>query len=120
MPTCSNCDRLVDSQAIRCPHCQTPLKAFGHPGIPLHQAAAGTYLCDRCYYHQDDSCNYPQRPLAKTCTMFHDAETPLVAEPIQVKPKFGLVGFKLWCSRNRGLLIILFLITISIVLVVYN
>ncbi len=118
MPNCSNCDRLVDSQAIQCPHCQNPLKAFGHPGIPLHQAEAGTYLCDRCYYHQDDSCNYPQRPLAKTCTMFHDANIPLVAEPTQIKNKDSLVSLKLWCSRNKGLLIILILVIVSIALVI--
>ena len=57
MPHCPRCNQLIDSQAVTCPHCKNQLKAFGHPGIPLHQAEANTYLCDRCIYHQDDSCN---------------------------------------------------------------
>ena len=115
---CPKCDLSVDSQAIKCPHCNNPLKAFGHPGIPLYQAESGTYLCDRCYYHHDDSCNYPQRPYAETCTMFHDANEPLVLETPQYRSPGGLVGFKLWCDRNKGLLLICGVIAISIALVV--
>ena len=114
---CPKCDRHIDSQAIKCPHCNNPLKAFGHRGIPLYQAEKDTYLCDRCYYDRDDSCNYPQRPYAKTCTMFHDADEPLVAETPSYSPG-GIKEFRLWCNRNRGLLIILGLIVFSIVLVV--
>ncbi|VEP18973.1 conserved hypothetical protein [Hyella patelloides LEGE 07179] len=114
---CPKCDRRIDSQAIKCPHCNNLLKGFGHPGIPLYQAETGTYLCDRCYYHQDDSCNYPQRPYAETCTMFHDANEPLIAETPKFKYPAGLAGFKLWCSRNRSLLIIFSLILVSLVLV---
>ena len=115
---CPKCDRLVDSQAIKCPHCNNLLKAFGHPGIPLYRAKGDTYLCDRCYYHQDDSCNYPQRPYAKTCIMFHDANEPLVAETIPYRSSGGIAGLKLWSDRNRGLLIILGLIVLSIFLVI--
>ena len=114
---CPKCDRPVDSQAIKCPHCNNSLKAFGHPGIPLYQAETGTYLCDRCYYHQDDSCNYPQRPYAKTCTMFHDANQPLTAETTQSQNPSAVVSFQLWCDRNKGLLWIIGLVCFSIVLV---
>ena len=115
---CSKCDRIVDSQAIKCPYCNNPLKGFGHPGIPLYQAETGTSLCDTCYYQKDDSCNYPQRPYASSCTMFHDADTPLVVETPKFKSPGGIRSFKLWCSRNRGLLMIFGLIVISVVLVI--
>ena len=115
MANCPKCDRIVEIQAVKCPYCGNPLKGFGHPGIPLYQAEAGTSLCDRCYYHQDDSCNYPQRPLASSCIMFHDVSSPLVAED-----SLGVDGAtkrKLWFKNNRGLLIIFGLILLSVVLV---
>ena len=117
MTICPKCDRSVDPQAIKCPYCNNPLKAFGHPGIKLYQAEEDAYLCDRCYYHHDDSCNYPQRPYAKTCTMFHDADEPLIDETPIYSPG-GIKGFRLWCSRNRGLLIIFGLIVFSVLLVI--
>lgn len=113
---CPKCDRIIDPQAIKCPYCNNPLKGFGHPGIPLYQAGKETSLCDRCYYDRDDSCNYPQRPYAKSCIMFHDLDTPLVAETTQYKSPGKIVGFKLWCSRNKGLLLIVSLIALSVIL----
>ncbi|NJL90883.1 MAG: zinc ribbon domain-containing protein [Coleofasciculaceae cyanobacterium SM2_1_6] len=74
MPQCPQCHQPIDSQAVICPHCRTPLKAYGHPGIPLHRSTKGTYLCDSCTYHADDSCNYPQRPYAQECTLYDDQE----------------------------------------------
>jgi hypothetical protein len=71
---CPRCQKQVDSQAVTCPYCRTELKAFGHPGIPLHRAVANEYLCSNCTYHLDDSCNYPQRPLAKECTLYQNFE----------------------------------------------
>lgn len=114
MPNCPKCDRIVKKDAVKCPQCGNQLKAFGHPGIPLYQAEKGTYLCDGCYYHQDDTCNYPQRPFATTCTMFHDADLPLVAQ--ESNPS-GLTSFRLWSDRNRGLLIVIGLILFSIAIV---
>lgn len=80
MPTCPRCRQTVDSQAIACPYCRTALKAYGHPGIPLYRAEQGTYLCESCTYHADDTCNFPQRPYAEECTMYHDVTQPLVIE----------------------------------------
>lgn len=119
MPNCPKCNNIVDPQAITCPHCGNQLKGFGHPGIPLYQAEAGTYLCARCYYHQDDSCNYPQRPTAVSCTMFHDADTPLVDDSANYIPS-GLGSLRLWCDRNKGLLIVLGLVLFSVVLVLFG
>ncbi|MGD1907697.1 MAG: zinc ribbon domain-containing protein [Leptolyngbyaceae cyanobacterium] len=78
MPHCPRCHQAVDAQAVRCGHCGLMLKAFGHPGIPLHRAAAGDSLCATCTYNLDDSCTFPQRPAAQTCTLYQsvDAQQP--------------------------------------------
>ncbi|MEA5618639.1 zinc ribbon domain-containing protein [Cronbergia sp. UHCC 0137] len=72
--SCSRCHQKIDSQAIICPHCRLTLKAYGHPGIPLHRATGDNYLCPSCIYHVDDSCNFPQRPDAKDCTLYVSLE----------------------------------------------
>ncbi|MEM8807970.1 MAG: zinc ribbon domain-containing protein [Cyanobacteria bacterium P01_G01_bin.38] len=73
MPICPQCKQSIMADAVTCPHCRLELKAHGHPGIPLHRATANTSLCDTCTYHHDDSCNFPQRPTAQTCTLYQDA-----------------------------------------------
>jgi hypothetical protein len=66
MPECPRCYQRVDSQAVACPYCKFDLKAFGHPGIPLHRASQDSYLCTTCLYHQDDTCNFPSVLWLKT------------------------------------------------------
>lgn len=116
MPSCPKCQQLVDSQAIICPHCNNPLKAFGHPGIPLYQAEDDRYLCDRCTYHWDDTCNFPQRPYAKKCTLFHDKTTPLVPKTESPVSQLGWRGLKNWLYRYRGAIAIALLVLCSIIL----
>ena len=118
MPICPRCKQPVDSQAVSCPKCKNPLKAFGHPGIPLYQSEDGNFLCDRCTYHHDDSCNYPKRPYAKTCTLFHDAAIPLVPEASTPKTQLSLAGVKSWLYRHRGLVAIALLILFSVLLAI--
>ncbi len=118
MAKCPKCNRNIQLEALECPYCKNQLKAFGHPGIPVYQASDDAWLCDRCYYHEDDSCNYPQRPYAKSCTMFHDKEKPLVEEPVNPSPRGFSTTIKFWIRRHQGLLIILILIAISILLAV--
>lgn len=114
MSSCPHCHNSIDSQAIRCPYCHKSLKAYGHPGIPLYQATQDEFLCDRCLYHEDDSCNYPQRPYAKTCTLYHDKSQPLIIETIpSLAPAHPLKAIQLWCLRHRGLLLIIGLILMS-------
>ncbi|MEL6221140.1 MAG: zinc ribbon domain-containing protein [Cyanobacteria bacterium J06627_8] len=115
MPDCPRCKRTVDSRAIACPYCKNPLKAFGHKGIPLHQSVDGDYLCATCLYHEDDSCNFPKRPYAKECTLYHNASVPVIEdEPAPIS-----VGTKLnkWMKRNSTLMLFLGLIVISLVIV---
>jgi hypothetical protein len=82
MINCRRCHQPVDSKAIACPHCRLSLKAFGHPGIPLYRATDDEYLCTSCVYHADDTCNYPQRPHAKDCTLYRDLNEPPEPPPI--------------------------------------
>ncbi len=115
MASCSYCRNLIDQNALRCPYCQKTLKAFGHPGIPLHQATDDQFLCDRCTYHHDDTCTYPQRPYAKTCTLFHDHQEPLV-EKFNAKRSLSgnpLQNLKRWMRRHQRVLLFLGLIVIS-------
>ncbi|MEB3210043.1 MAG: zinc ribbon domain-containing protein [Leptolyngbyaceae bacterium] len=118
MPECPRCKRtIVDSAAIACPYCKNPLKAFGHKGIPLHQATDGSYLCDTCLYDKDDSCNYPKRPHAKECTMYHDAAVPILGdEPVPVSFAQRLNS---WVKRNSTLMLFLGLILISLAIALF-
>ena len=116
MSTCPKCKQPVDPQAVSCPNCNNPLVAFGHPGIPLYQSEDSSFLCDRCIYDRDDSCNYPQRPYAKTCTLFHDAAVPLVPEVSVPMSQQGSARVKNWLYRNRGVIAIALLILVSVLL----
>lgn len=116
MSSCPRCKKTVENQAISCPYCDTPLKAFGHPGIPLYQSTDNSPLCDRCTYDQDDTCNFPQRPHAKSCTLFHDHEQPLVAETYILPSQRGWGSFKYWLLNYRGIIAISLIILVSIAL----
>lgn len=111
MPDCPRCHQPIDAQAIACPYCRTPLKAFGHPGIPLHRAEGETVLCQSCQYDADDTCNFPQRPHARECTLYVDRHQSIVAPAY--KPRFSLGG---WLQRNAALLVVIGLIVISLMI----
>ncbi|MBH8572279.1 zinc ribbon domain-containing protein [Nostocaceae cyanobacterium CENA369] len=118
--SCPRCQQPVDSQAISCPFCRTTLKAYGHPGIPLHRAKGKEYLCDSCTYHADNSCNFPQRPYAKDCTLYENLEqSKLEREKQPYSSNFG-INVKSWVNRNQtwllllGLLFVCFLIAMSL------
>ena len=114
MTSCPKCQTPVDDRALNCPNCDNPLKAFGHPGMPLYQSTDGTSLCDRCTYHLDDTCNFPQRPYAKTCTLFHDASEPLVEVVATPTSRLGWRGVRNWLYFYRGIIAIALLVVISI------
>ena len=116
MPDCARCHQPVDARAISCPHCKTPLKAFGHPGIPLYRSASTEFLCTTCIYHEDDTCNYPQRPFAKECTLYHDKAKPLVAQKSRYISGGWPQSIKNWCQKNVVWLVLFGLIVISIAL----
>jgi hypothetical protein len=109
MLECARCHHPVARQALTCPHCGNPLKAHGHPGIPLHQAPGNEPLCLTCIYHADDSCNYPKRPEAMDCTLYTNQVVPTTS------PSYTS-GFMLrgWLRRNMGLLTLVGLIGLSL------
>lgn len=108
MPDCPRCHQTVDAQAIVCPHCRTPLKAFGHPGIPLYRAEGEAYLCKTCAYDADDSCNFPQRPYARECTLYRDLNQP---NPLVPRRAIGTQG---WLRRNAAWIVLVGLLVISV------
>lgn len=116
--TCPRCQQTVNSQAITCPFCRTQLKAYGHPGIPLHRAEGDDYLCDTCTYHIDDTCNYSKRPHAKECTLYqNEEERKLELEQENQKSSLNS-SINLWIKRNQSLLLIFGLLIICFLLVI--
>ena len=110
--TCPRCKQPVNSQAVTCPFCGTQLKAYGHPGIPLHRAEGNESLCDTCTYHLDDTCNYPKRPHAKECTLYqNEEERNLELQQKNQKPSLN-VSINNWIRHNQGLLLIFALLLI--------
>lgn len=116
MPDCPRCHLPVDTQAITCGHCKTPLKAFGHPGIPLYRSKPQEFLCTTCTYHEDDTCNYPQRPFAQECTLYHNRALPMVPQATHDISSGWQQAAKNWCQRHQVWLALLALIVISIAL----
>ncbi|MCS6815338.1 MAG: zinc ribbon domain-containing protein [Cyanobacteria bacterium] len=111
MVTCPYCQQPVEPKALSCPYCRTELKAYGHPGMPLHRALDDSYLCHSCSYHADDSCTYPQRPFAKTCMLY----TARTAQPNHQTHYQPMRSLNQWISRHSRLLALIGLVIISII-----
>ncbi|MBX2866198.1 MAG: zinc ribbon domain-containing protein [Leptolyngbyaceae cyanobacterium MAG.088] len=113
MSSCPQCHQAISPQTVICSYCGLELKAHGHPGIDLHRAQLGTFLCDSCSYHQDDSCTFPQRPQANTCTLYQDVtlaqEPQLSASEIYTIP---------WWRKYSGWLLLGVIVLISLALVI--
>jgi hypothetical protein len=114
--SCPHCHQLVNSQAVNCPHCRTTLKAFGHPGIPLHRATGKEFLCDSCTYHADDSCNFPQRPYAKECTLYQNIEDSKLELQQQRENTSFSATVKNWIKRNSSLLLLVSLVLVCLLI----
>ena len=92
------------------------LKAYGHPGIPLHRATGTEYLCDSCTYHEDDTCNFPQRPHAKECTLYQNIEeSKLQYQQLRYTNSLGAT-VRSWVKRNQALLLLLGLLLICLLI----
>jgi hypothetical protein len=114
MLSCPRCQAAIEPTTIQCPNCRLELKAHGHPGITLHRAEGETALCATCVYEADDSCNFPQRPHAQTCTLYRSIHRdPAEALP---PPSMGeKVSF--WMRHHRGLIALIGLVLLSLLLV---
>ena len=116
MISCPRCQQLLKSQAVNCPHCGLVLKAYGHPGIPLHHAGENEFLCDSCTYHIDDTCNYSKRPHARECTLYQDCNQPqpeLRSANYQPSTSQAIV---IWLKRYLVWIVLIVLVLISFVL----
>lgn len=112
--SCPRCHQSVKAQAVTCPYCRTPLKAYGHPGIPLYRATGEAYLCESCTYHADDSCTFPQRPYARECTLYQDISQQSQLEVDQRRnANSPAIAIKNWVRRNQVWLILLGLLLVS-------
>ncbi|MGF1521321.1 MAG: zinc ribbon domain-containing protein [Leptolyngbyaceae cyanobacterium] len=114
MSTCPRCQSYIEVTDIVCPHCRLELKAHGHPGIELHRAAGEAILCTSCAYQEDDSCTLPQRPHAKTCTLYQSINA--TDEVIDYKPQSS--SLRLIWQRHRTLIIVLAIFGVSILIAV--
>ncbi|MEL6552204.1 MAG: zinc ribbon domain-containing protein [Cyanobacteria bacterium J06621_11] len=112
MPICPQCKSTVSSDAITCPTCRTVLKAYGHPGMNLYRAEQDEVLCATCVYDADNSCNFPKRPNAKTCTLYQKvgAAAELAQQPSYIVPW--------WRKVNRFWLGMAILLSLSILMAV--
>ena len=110
MPECPRCRQAVDTRVINCPFCQAPLKAYGHPGIPLYRATGEASLCQTCVYDADNTCTFPQRPHARECTLYSDRTQPKAA-PAAYNRGFLVRG---WLKRNLVWLVLVGLVLLSV------
>lgn len=117
MLSCPRCQATIEPTAIQCPRCRLTLKAFGHPGIPLHRTEGDEPLCTTCVYHADDTCNFPQRPDAQTCTLYRSVN----AEP-ELEPPTPTMGQKLrfWLRSHTGIVALFILLLVSLLVVLAN
>jgi hypothetical protein len=105
MPICPRCENQVKATDLACGRCRLQLKAHGHPSIELHQTVGEEVLCTNCAYHIDDSCTFPQRPHAKSCTLYQPigVEQERVAEMRSPSPS---PSFKALWQRHKVWLIL--------------
>lgn len=114
MPNCPRCNQPIDIQALSCPYCRIPLKAYGHSGIPLHRATGSASLCESCTYNADDTCNFPQRPYARECTLYQDiSQIKFSAKQNRYTTSGFFSTASTWVRRNKTLLLLLGLLFIS-------
>ena len=111
MPVCPRCDRPIAPTALNCPHCNLALNAHGHPGMPLYRAEDDTPLCATCIYDADDSCNFPKRPNAMTCTLYQDAQS-ISEGPSRTEYRIP------WWRKHRLWLALAVLVAISLLTVI--
>jgi hypothetical protein len=119
MSDCPHCHQAVNPDAIACPYCRTALKAFGHPGIPLYQAPGAEALCKTCVYDADNSCNYPQRPEARNCTMYQKiGAAPPRRSTAKIRSARPFTGWAWWRQNPAwlwlgGLFLVIFLVKLA-------
>ena len=120
MPLCPRCENQVKPTDLVCSRCGLQLKAHGHPSIELHQATTDDVLCKSCAYDADDTCTFPQRPYAKTCTLYQSITAEAEREKGQVRsPVSAPTSLSLVWQRYRVWIILLAIFGISLLITVF-
>jgi hypothetical protein len=82
--------------------------------MTLHRTEGDEALCATCLYDTDDTCNFPQRPTATTCTLYRSVKP---AEDLALPdPSFGQ-QINFWLRSHPGLMALGGLLLLSLVLV---
>lgn len=118
MPICPRCESQVKPTDLSCGYCGLQLKAHGHPSIELHRTQKGEVLCDTCAYHADDTCTFPQRPHAVTCTLYQSVTAETNREKGDQRSPAPAPSLKLFWQRYRIWLILLAIFGVSLMLTV--
>lgn len=120
MPLCPRCENQVKPTDLVCGRCRLQLKAHGHHRIELHQTTSGEVLCKTCAYDVDDTCTFPQRPHAKTCTLYQSIEAEAEREKeARRSPKPPPPSLSLVWQRYRVWIILLAIFGVSLLLTVF-
>lgn len=119
MPICPRCENQVKPTDLACSRCGLQLKAHGHPSIELHQSGAGEVLCKTCAYDADDSCTFPQRPDAKTCTLYQSITAEAEREKGELQSPSATPSLRIFWQRYKVWLILLAIFGISLLLTVF-
>ena len=121
MTDCPHCHQAIDAQAIACPFCGTTLKAYGHPGIPLHRATGKEFLCQTCTYDADDTCTFPQRPYATECTLYNNsAQTQKFGADQKRYPAKNFPAVVAWMKQRMSWLVLLGVGIVSLLLALWR
>jgi len=119
MPLCPRCENQVKPTDLVCNRCRLQLKAHGHPSIELHQTKSGDVLCKTCAYDADDTCTFPQRPYATTCTLYQSIEAEAEREQEALRsPQSPPPSLSLIWQRYRVWIILLAIFGLSLLLTV--
>ena len=119
MPLCPRCENQVKAIDLVCGRCGLQLKAHGHPSIELYQTTSGDFLCQTCTYNADDTCTFPQRPYAKTCTLYQSISAEAEREKGELRTPSTSPSLRLLWQRYKVWLVLLAIFGISLMLTVF-
>ncbi|MEM6836900.1 MAG: zinc ribbon domain-containing protein [Cyanobacteria bacterium P01_C01_bin.120] len=118
MPLCPRCDHQVKPTDLVCGRCRLQLKAHGHPSIELYRTTTGDVLCQTCTYDADDTCTFPQRPGAQTCTLYQSVTAEAARIEESKRSPTHATSLPLFWRRYRLWLIFLAIFGVSLLLTV--
>jgi hypothetical protein len=108
----------VTPETVTCPSCGLVLKAYGHPGLHIYRSQPGTFLCETCAYHADDTCDIVKRPFVQDCTLYQDIhESPVPEEP--ARPATPALNARIYFWLEQNPVFILLIIVLAIVIFIF-